>query len=282
MDYQAPPPTKKLGRSSPSSPDNASSPSSVCQLNRGTKHKATGTEGHLDTDAKRKAVRHEQFETMARKFGYTSHYDFALRVKEASKEERQEMLDEFYKVQHQKKSSKVPPNRKVRTSSRQLSKRKYSHRPTLEFEDAPFDKGTYKSRPPNLARSHDTGEPKLVSRTSDSVNRVHIPPGEADSNPPTNTAELTTHHVYRSAGAKFECSSREKHQVMSPGYGTGSLLDELFEPTVSSLTLHPAHDGYTVARQQTESSPKLNLVPTSCAQKSVCAESSINIDELFG
>ena len=273
MDYQAPPPTKKLGRSSPSSPDNARSPSSICQLNRGTKHKATGTEGHQDTDAKKKAVRHEQFERMASKFGYTSHYDFALHVKEASKEERQEMLDEFYEVQHQKKSSKVPPNRKVRTSSRQLSKRKYSHRPTLEFEDAPFEKGTHKSRPPNLARSHDTGEPKLVSRTSDSVNRVHIP--ETDSNPPTNTE-------CRSAGAKFDCSSSGKHQGMTPGYGAGSLLDELFEPTVSSLTLHPAHGGYTVARQQTESSPMLNLVPTSCAQKSVCAESSINIDELFG
>ena len=245
MDYQAPPP-KKLGRSSSSSPDDidASSPSSVCQLNRGTKHEeATGSEGHRNTAAKRKAVRHEQFERMARKFGYTSRYDFAVHVKEASKEERREMLDEFYEVWHQKERE-------------------------------------------------NTGDLKLVSQTSDSITRVHINPGETDSSPPTNIDRVALHHEHQSTATKFDCSSNEKrHQGMRQSCVAASLLDELFEatqPTVRSPTLNRTHDcaikkQSTVAQKQTESGPsKLNLAPTSRTQKTVCTESSINIDELFG
>ena len=281
VDYQ-PPPSKKQDRSSSSSPPDNSSSQSDCQLNRRTKHKAVGIEGHLDTDAKRKALRHEHFEQMARKFGYMSDYDFAVRVKEASEEERWEMLDEFYEVRplHKKeknKSFEVNPKRETRTlpNTSNLVSKKRSRKPALEFEDSPFEKMTCKS--PEAAA--------LTCTPTDTGNSFSDSITEARTNPDYNSP----HESYQPTTSLFDYSKCRNyaelpsHQRVNQSCVADSLVDELFEVTQQrvnqtlNLTLkqHGDHTLDSVAAQkQTEPSPKPPL--------DSCAESSINIDELFG
>ena len=276
MDYQ-PPPSKKQDRSFLSSPPDHSSTSSDCQLNRGTKHKAVGIEDHLDTDAKRKALRHEHFEQMARKFGYTSDYDFAVHVKEASEEERWEMLDEFYEIRplHQEeknKTFKVNSRRKTRIlpkTSKLVSKKRDSRRsrkPALEFEDSP-EAAALTCTPTDTGNSF-----------SDSITEARTDP---DYNSP--------HESYQPTTSLFDYSNSRNYAELQPDQRVSqscvadSLVDELFEVTQQranqtlNLTLkqHGDHTPDIVAVQkQTEPSPKPPL--------DSCAESSINIDELFG
>ena len=285
MDYQ-PPPSKKLDRSSSSSPPDNSSSRSDCQLNRRTKHKAVGIESHLDTDAKRKALRHEHFEQMARKFGYTSDYDFAVHVKEANEEERRDMLDEFYEVRplHKKeknKSFEVNPKRETKTlpkTSNLISKKRGSLRSrklALEFEDSPFEKMTCKS--PEAAAltctPTDTG-----NSFSDSITEARTDP---DYNSPHESYQPTTSLFDYSNSRNY--AELQSHQRVNQSCVADSLVDELFEVTQQrvnqtlNLTLkqHGDHTLDSVAAQkQTEPSPKPPL--------NSCAESSINIDELFG
>ena len=282
MDYQ-PPPSKKQDKSFLSSPPDHSSTSSDCQLNRGTKDKAVGIECHLDTDAKRKALRHEHFEQMARKFGYTSDYDFAVRVKEASEEERREMLDEFYEVRplHQEeknKTFKVNSRRKTRTlpkTSKLVSKKRDSRRsrkPALEFEDSPFEKMTCKS--PEAAA--------LTCTPTDTGNSFSDSITEARTDPDYNSL----HESYQPTTSLFDYSNSRNYAELQSDQRDNqscvaeSLVDELFEVTQQranqtlNLTLkqHGDHTLDSVAAQkQTEPSPLDS-----------CAESSINIEELFG
>ena len=279
VDYQ-PPPSKKQDKSFLSSPPDHSSTSSDCQLNRGTKHKAVGIEGHLDTDAKRKALRHEHFEQMARKFGYTSDYDFAVHVKEASEEERREMLDEFYEIRplHQEeknKTFKVNSRRTLPKTSKLISKKRGSRRSALEFEDSPFEKMTCKS--PEAAA--------LTCTPTDTGNSFSDSITEARTDPDYNSP----HESYQPTTSLFDYSNSRNyaelpsHQRVNQSCVADSLVDELFEVTQQranqtlNLTLkqHGDHTPDIVAVQkQTEPSPKPPL--------DSCAESSINIDELFG
>ena len=278
VDYQ-PPPSKKQDKSFLSSPPDHSSTSSDCQLNRGTKHKAVGIEGHLDTDAKRKALRHEHFEQMARKFGYTSDYDFAVHVKEASEEERREMLDEFYEIRplHQEeknKTFKVNSRRTLPKTSKLVSKKRGSRRSALEFEDSPFEKMTCKS-PETAALTctpTDTG-----NNFSDSITEARTDP---DYNSPHESYQPTTSLFDYSNSRNY--AELQSHQRINQSCVADSLVDELFEVTQQrvnqtlNLTLkqHGDHTPDVAAQKQTEPSPKPPL--------DSCAESSINIDELFG
>ena len=269
VDYQ-PPPSKKQDRSSSSSPPDNSSIPSDCQLNRGTKHKAAGIEGHhdLDTDVKRKALRHEHFEQMARKFGYTSDYDFAVHVKEASEEERREMLDEFYEVRplHQKEKNKcfkVNPKRETRKlpkTSNLVSKKRdscRSRKPALEFEDSPFEKMTCKSPEAAALTCTPTWNDDTGNSFSDSITETRTDP---DYNSPQESYQPTTSLFDYSNSRNY--AELQPDQRVSQSCVADSLVDELFEVTQQrvnqtlNLTLKQHGDHTLAAQKQTEPSPK--------------------------
>ena len=223
---------------------------------------------------------------MARKLGYTSDYDFAVHVKEASEEERREMLDVFYEVRplHQEeknKTFKVNSRRKTRTppkTSKLVSRKRdlrRSRKPALEFEDSPFEKMTCKS--PEAAA--------LTCTTTDTGNSFSDSITEARTDPDYNSP----HESYQPTTSLFDYSNSRNyaelpsHQRVNQSCVADSLVDELFEVTQQranqtlNLTLkqHGDHTPDVVAAQkQTEPSPKPPL--------DSCVESSINIDELFG
>ena len=200
-----------------------------------------------------KALRHEHFEQMAQKFGYSSSYEFALFVQDATKEERQQLVDEFYGTEGRGKGKRklVCPKEPAKGTKRTVSTtrgRRRSAKPPLQFEDSPPEKRTCNSL---------EGHPFVERLTCQSLPTV----GETClENPVTEPCE--SEDLFKTPSSEhinMGISSPHLDQAQ-PTVAIASSIDELFDNTCI----------------------KVEESRTCRTRLNVNSLPSVNIDELFG
>lgn len=275
MDYQ-PPPTKKKqgggGISSSSEPNRG--PSGSCKVSAGSSgSKDRNTAGGDVEDEQRRALRHEHFEKMAEKCGYTSTYDFALHVRDIATEERQEMLDKYYGIQSKgsegkgkskAKSTRLPPKRNALVRSRRKTKK-----PALEFEDfiSPHETSSFSPEQTvlPLASPGLSSQTGVVSQLDPSGTRPVVDTGAS----PQHQTSLSLFSGNSYAGSRADPSTRE-----------AITLDSLFEETQETSYCKMAESDSL--RHKTDEQLDVQMMASEKPNTELKSLPSVNIDELFG